>query len=477
MIESNVSFKGGHMNNNKKKIGLFGCIFLAIGSIIGSGIFGTLPAGINSIGSSVVIAFIFAALYVIALLIPDAYSMSIIPKSGGAFLYSAKLISPYVGLFMVYLGLVHPLLIASFAKMFATYFIALFPALAPYATVCGVAILVVFFVLAYFGNDIFAKFSTAMVFVLLGAIAVYVILGLPHMDVSKLAVSEVMGTGASLTTLSATIVMVSSTLNGAGNVAQIADDLKNPSRDIPLTLIIAPLSVSFIYILMAIVTVGVMPGATIETLSDVAAAYLSPALLTFFIVGGPLFGILTSLIPVIMMSNAILYSAAENKVFPDFTAKKNKFGTPVVMLCYVIGVAILLIATKVSYGVLMTVFSLIVGLSSIPKCLVPFFLRRRYPHACKHPGLKLNPVFITIVCIFAIIVDVYLSISTIISLGASAWIAFAVILAVSLIYLYFRIRKLKGDGYDLIRELGSPYPEWEALEAKWTQVDNASAGQ
>lgn len=465
------------MNDNKKKIGLFGCIVLAVGSIIGSGIFGTLPEGINEVGNTVILAFIFAAIYVIALLIPDAYSMSVIPKSGGAFLYSAKLISPYVGLFMVYLGLVHPFLVASFAKMFAVYFTALVPALAPYATLCGVAILVVFFILAYFGNDIFAKFSTIMVFVLLAAIAAYVILGIPHVDVSKLALSKLAGTGISMTTLSATIVMVSSTLNGAGNVAQIADDLKNPSRDIPLTLIIAPFAVSLIYIIMAVVTVGIMPGATIESLSEIAATYMSPALMTFFIVGGPLFGILTSLIPVIMMSNAVLYSAAENKVFPAFTAKKNKYGTPVVMLCYLIGVAVLLVGTGVNYGVMMKVFSLIVGLCAIPKCLVPFFLRKRYPHACNHPGLKLSPTLIIIVCAFAVIVDVYLSIGTIINLGAPAWIAFAVILAVSLIYLFFRIRKLKGDGYDLIKELGSPYPEWEALEAKWAQVDAESAAK
>lgn len=463
------------MDNNKKKIGLFGCIVLAIGSIIGSGIFGSLPAGINAIGSSVVWAFVFAAIYVIALLIPDAYSMSVIPKSGGAFLYSAKLISPYVGLFMVYLGLIHPFLVASFAKMFATYFTALFPALAPYKALCGCLILVLFFILAYFGNNIFAKFSTAMVFILLAAIALYIFLGIPHIDISKLAVSKVAGTGASLTTLAATIVMVSSTLNGAGNVAQIADDLKKPSRDIPLTLIIAPFAVSLIYIAMAIVTVCIMPGTTIEDLSEIAATYMNPSLLAFFIVGGPLFGILTSLIPVIMMSNAVLYSAAENKVFPNFTAKKNKYGTPVVMLCYLTGVALILVASGVKYGVMMTVFSLIVGLCSISKCLVPFFLRKRYPHACNHPGLKLSPVLIMIVSAFAVIVDVYLSINTIISLGSSAWITFGVILAISLVYLYFRIKKLKGDGYDLIKELGSPYPEWEALEAKWAAVDTGSA--
>ena len=465
------------MKENKNKIGLFGCITLAIGSIIGSGVFGTIPAAVNDVGSLVILAFILGAIYIIALLIPDAYSMSVIPKSGGAFLYSAKLISPYVGLFMIYLGLVHPFLLASFAKMFAVYFTALVPSLAPYANACGVALLVAFVILAYFGNDLFSKASTVMVFVLLAAIAVFVFLGFPHMDVSKLSLSQMASTGASLTTLSATIVMVSSTLSGAGNVAQIADDLRNPSRDIPLTLIIAPFVVSIIYILMAIVTVGIMPGTTIESLSEIASTYLSPALMSFFIVGGPLFGILTSMIPIIMMCNAILYAAAESKVFPEFAKKKNKYGTPVFFLCFQIGVALLLLATGVDYSVMMKVFSLIVGLCAIPKCLVPFFLRKRYPHACNHPGLKMSPKLVIVVSAFAVAVDVYLCIGTIINLGAPAWIAFSVILAVSLIYLFLRIQKLKKDGCNLMEELASPYPEWEALEAKWAAVDAEAAAK
>ena len=40
-----------------KKIGLFGCIANGIGAIIGSGIFGALPQGINAVGALVPVSY------------------------------------------------------------------------------------------------------------------------------------------------------------------------------------------------------------------------------------------------------------------------------------------------------------------------------------------------------------------------------------------------------------------------------------
>ena len=54
-----------------KKIGLFGCIANGIGAIIGAGIFGTLPEGINAIGPMVLPALIVAAIYIIANMFPQ----------------------------------------------------------------------------------------------------------------------------------------------------------------------------------------------------------------------------------------------------------------------------------------------------------------------------------------------------------------------------------------------------------------------
>ena len=49
-------------NDNVRKIGLFGCLTLGVGCIIGSGIFGSLPEVINEIGPAVVPALIVATL-------------------------------------------------------------------------------------------------------------------------------------------------------------------------------------------------------------------------------------------------------------------------------------------------------------------------------------------------------------------------------------------------------------------------------
>ena len=60
--------------------------------------------------------------------------------------------------------------------------------------------------------------------------------------------------------------------------------------------------------------------------SEVGKIFLPSGLLTFFIVGGPLFGVLTSMVPVIMLTCAQIQAAADNDLFPAFVAKKNKNG-------------------------------------------------------------------------------------------------------------------------------------------------------
>ena len=58
--------------------------------------------------------------------------------------------------------------------------------------------------------------------------------------------------------------------------------------------------------------------------SEVGKIFLPSGLLTFFIVGGPLFGVLTSMVPVIMLTCAQIQAAADNDLFPAFVGKKNK---------------------------------------------------------------------------------------------------------------------------------------------------------
>lgn len=115
--------------NAAKKIGLIGCIATGIGAIIGSGIFGSLPEVINSVGPGAVGALVVAVIYIIATLIPSMFASSVIPATGSFFLYQAKLVHPVAGLFMAIQNLLFPVLVSVFAVLFSDYFIALFPSL------------------------------------------------------------------------------------------------------------------------------------------------------------------------------------------------------------------------------------------------------------------------------------------------------------------------------------------------------------
>ena len=55
----------------------------------------------------------------------------------------------------------------------------------------------------------------------------------------------------------------------------------------------------------------------------------------------------------------------------------------------VLMVAIVITSTGATFGVLMTLFSFANCLGDIVLCIIPFFLRKKYPHACRHAGFTM----------------------------------------------------------------------------------------
>ena len=313
-----------------------------------------------------------------------------------------------------------------------------------------------------------------MVAMLLVAIGLYVFIGVPNMNPGQLVLADIIRPGVKLTSFSAAVGILSSSLSGAGSISQIAGDVENPRRNLPLAMILAPVLVCVVYVLMAVVSLGAMEGSQIVTLSDVAREFMSPALVTFFIVGGPLCGVLTSMVPQIMLSVASVAVAADSGVYPEGFARRNKYNVPVGTFIYVMVFAMILAATGAGFGVLMTMFSFVNTLSNLLMALIPFFLYKRYPHACNHAGFKMNKAFTYVVSVFAAIASGYLSFTMLSTLGATVWILIGIGAAASVVYFYLRIRYLKRQGRDLIEDMRSPYPEWSEREEACRKMDEES---
>lgn len=351
----------------KKKIGLIGALLMGIGCIVGSGIFGSLPTVANEYGAGVVWALVGAALVVVLRALSMAYTAAALPVSGAQFMWDVKLIHPLLAPFISFSTLLMPTMVSLFGVLFAMYVQPLFPNTEINSTLAAVGLLVVFTVVAWFGNRTAINAGNIMVALLLIAIFLYIVFGIPNIDAANVTFGQIIKPGVTLSSLAAAVGVLTSSLSGASSVVQVADDVKNPGRTVPLALMLCPVIVAVIYILMAVVTIGVVPYAEVTSLADVAAHFMSPVLMTFFIVGGPICGIITSLIPIALACTALVEMSAVNKIFPSFMTKKNRFGVSYWCLLLVMGVAIAVCATGATFGIVMTIFSCCNTLSGLPE--------------------------------------------------------------------------------------------------------------
>ena len=224
---------------------------------------------------------------------------------------------------------------------------------------------------------------------------------------------------------------------------------------------------------MAIVTLGTMSDSNLTTLAQVGNKFLGPKLLTFFIVCGPLIGVLTAMAPVIMFSSAQIQAAADYNIYPNFVKRKNKYGISPVILIYTIGFSMVCVATGVSYGLLLTTASLFQSISTTLNCLVPFFLYRKYPNACNCSELAINRYFVYVIALFSFVYSGYLVISMVLSLNSIIYLMIIVVALLVCVYFVIRFRYCSRAGYNLMQDLKKPVAEWEDYERQCRNTNNS----
>ena len=454
-------------NKEKKKIGLIGAILMGIGCIIGSGIFGTMPTVAAEYGPAIVYALLGAAVVVILRALSLLYTSAALPTTAAQFVWASKLMHPAVGAFISISSVLMPTMVSLFGVLFADYFLQIIPGIGLGANTIAVLMLVVFGIVAWFGNKTSVTVSNVMVVLLLVAIFLYIALGIPNIDAENVTFGEIIRPGIGLSGIAAAIGVLTSSLSGASSVAQLANDIKRPERNVPIALALCPLFVAIVYVLMAVVTIGVVPYAEVKTLADVASHFMSPALLTFFIVGGPICGIITSLVPVALACVAMVEYAAKMKVFPAVLAKRNKHGTAYWSLVFVMAISIGICATGATFGVIMTIFSFCNTVSEIPNTLSPIFAHKKYPKTCDNSPAKMPYPLAVVIAIVTAIICAYLSVEMLLTLDLGAIIGIIAVYVCGFVYFFFRVKFLKGKGIDLIADMRSAYEPWEEKERSY----------
>ncbi len=245
----------------KQKMKLLSCILMGIGSIIGASVFATTPIAIKIIGGNgIVVGFICAALFVFLRSIPEMLMVAALPANGGSYMYLTRLVHPLLGTW--------------------------------------------------------DAFNELAVGVLLIALAVYVIGG---WGATVVTFGEVVSSTIELAPLWAAMGIMHGSLIGANVLYYSAEEIEDPGKNVPIAYLVSTLATAVIYALMAYVTVGVMPNFyEIDNLATVAEKFLNPALLVFFVAGGALLAVVTSINSAMMMFSRINFAAARDGLFLCF---------------------------------------------------------------------------------------------------------------------------------------------------------------
>lgn len=315
------------MKKLERRLNLTSVIAISIGGMLGSGIFVLPGIAAAKTGPSIWMAYLLAGLCVLPAALSKSELATAMPTSGGTYVYIERAFGPMFGTISG-IGLWLSLLLkSSFALVgFGAYLyvFAEFP-LKTTALSCLILILI----LNVLGVKKVGKVQIVVVgFSLIGLIAILVF-GLPIVESTNLNPAFTNGT----TGLLAATAFVFISYAGVTKVAAIAEEIKNPGRNLPLGMLITLLLIASMYSLISFTLVGNIPIP--ELAQDIRPIYTLASYL-----GGNIAGIIAAGIGVVtlisMANSGVLASSrfpfamSRDQLLPEFLSKVHqKYMTPV----------------------------------------------------------------------------------------------------------------------------------------------------
>lgn len=265
------------MSQNKlsKELGLFDVYAIATGAMFSSGFFLLPGLAAAETGPSVFLAYLVSGLIVLPTMFSVAELATAMPKSGGTYYIIDRSLGPMIGTIGGYGSWVALVLKSAFALIGMGAYIGIFFEV-PITWVA--VILTVFFGIL---NVVGAKETTFLQKVLVSALVTIMLLYVLQGLFAVLSPDLIEETKSRFTPLFidgyygffATVGMVFVSYAGLTKVASIAEEVKNPDKNIPLGMFLAISTAVFVYVIGVFIMVSVLdPNEFREDLTPVATA-------------------------------------------------------------------------------------------------------------------------------------------------------------------------------------------------------------
>lgn len=371
-----------------------------IGNTIGAGIFrapgtiaGQLPDPWLFLG-----VWILGGLYALLGAIALAELGTMIPRSGGQYVFSRYALGEYAGFIVGWSDWISSCgSTAAVALVIGAFSGALVPALAGKGPAVAAVVAIVFAALQWrgivWGSNIQNLTSLLKALAFLVLIAAGFIFG----GGGALTNPEPLATPSGMLLLGAVVISLREviyTYDGWSGVIYFSEEVKNPGRDIPRSLFGGVLTITAIYLLVNLALVYVLPISQIAG-KEFAAGEAANAM--FGPYGDTIFRCLTivSMLSGInalhLMATRVIFGMSRDGLFTTKAAAVNNGGTPGVSLWLSTLVTVLFIVFGQTFGKVITIVAFFFVANYILSFISLFVLRRREPdtprpyRAWRHP--------------------------------------------------------------------------------------------
>ncbi|WP_010286198.1 amino acid permease [Kurthia massiliensis] len=447
--KSIAAFKAHDQGQLTQTLGAFDLMLLGVGAIVGTGIFilpGTIAA--EHAGPGIVFSFIIAAIVCAFAAMCYSEFASAIPVTGSAYTYSYVVFGEFIAWLIGWsLVLEYGLAVAAVSTGWSAYFVSFLEGFNIHlpkvltgsfnldaGTYINLPAIIIIFLIAMMltkGVKESARLNTIMVFIKVGVVLLFIIVGAFYVKPDNWAPFTPFGFSGVLS--GAALVFFA--FLGFDAVSSAAEEVKKPQRNMPLGIIGSLAICTVLYVLVSLVLTGMVPYTDLNVGNPVSFAMSIVHLdwVSGFISLGAIVGMTTVILVMLYGSTRLSYSFARDgllpKVMSDIDEKhhtpvKNTWITAVIIAICAGFIPLDQLAALVNMGTLLAFTVVSLGV---------LFLRKRKDlpkDRFKVPFFPIVPIISFILCIFLIT-----------QLTPYTWIAAAIWIVIGIIIYFLYGRK------------------------------------
>ena len=354
----------------KKNLGLIHIFCITSGAMISSGIFVLPGLAYQKAGPAIIISYLLAGLLALPGMLSLVEMTTAMPKAGADCYGIIRSMGPGIG---TVAGLLSWFSLAM-KSAFALIGLSLLAVTLVNVNLYVVAILgcLIFVGINFLGVKEAGKLQLMLAGLLLLIMAYYIVRGIPFIEIQRFEPFTPKGVIPVFSVAGYVFISYAGLLK----IASMAEEIDNPSKNIPLGMIITLSVVTILYFLMILVTVGVIGGeelsGSLTPISDGSAMFMSTVGKTIITVAA-LLAFLSTANAGIMTSARSLVPLSRDKLFPEIFARiHTRFCTPYNAL-FLTGTFII-IAFFLKLEVLVEAASIVLIITNVLSCFAIIIL-------------------------------------------------------------------------------------------------------